>query len=110
MFGSLQEAYEIGCQGTPFCRILFQNPFFDESTPEFFGPRINTGQFQFEYYVELKGNPPAEVDWTQYVSSVKDQSATTTCYLQVIGTVTEMLMNKRLQEFKDSPNAYKWNH
>ena len=54
----------------------------DETTEEFFQPRRNPTIVYFEYYVSLTGNPPSSLDkWMQYMSDVRNQGATTTCYL-----------------------------
>ena len=63
------------------CWLLSVNPNFDETTEEFFRPRRNNATVQFEFYLSLTGNPSSSVDWMQYKTYVKNQGATTTCYL-----------------------------
>ena len=98
-YANRQEAYEVGCKGRAYCFLRLNNQYSDKTTEEFFRPRRNTGKLQFEYYVELTGTPPAEVDWMQYVSNKKNQGETNTCYLQVYATVAEMLMTKSGKAF-----------
>jgi len=98
VYSNRQEAYEVGCMGRPYCSINLVNPYSDQKDEEFFKPRRNTGKIQFEYYLELKGEPLPEYDWTQYISNRKNQGATNTCYLQVYGTIVEILMTKKIRE------------
>ena len=101
-YANRQEAYEVGCKGRAYCFLRLNNQYSDKETEEFFAPRRNTGKLQFEYYVELQGEPPAEVDWMQYVSNKKNQGETNTCYLQVFGTVNEIIMTKTLRKLPKS--------